>query len=186
MTSIEDAELLRLSATGDQVAFGEFMDRHADVVFRFLRSLHANPDDAEDALQESFISAWRSAATYEGRGSARGWLLAIARNCLRRQHRRRSGAPAEFETLEKLGRDAGWGVQSDFTGALETQDLLHWGLAQLPDDERQVLLLRDVHGLTGEEAATMLELSVPAMKSRLHRGRLRLMGILRKEEGCDG
>lgn len=160
------------------------MERHVPSVHRFLSSLRASPDDAEDALQECFVSAWRSAATYRGTGSARGWLFSIARNALLRQRRRRVGEPRETESLEALGSKAGWGSSAPFVARLEAEDELRWAMGHLPDDEREVLCLRDLLGLSGEEAAEALGLSVAAMKSRLHRGRLRLMSVLR--DGEDG
>lgn len=184
--SVRDPDLLRRSADGDQGAFRIFMDRHSASVYRFLLSLRAVPADAEDALQECFVAAWRSAATYSGAGSARGWLFAIARNAFRRQHRRRVGEPGEMEPLEQLGAKAGWGRSTDFRVHFEAEDELAWAMEQLPPAEREAVTLRDLQGLTGEEAAEALELSLAALKSRLHRGRLRLMAVLRGREGEDG
>ena len=161
------------------------MDRYTASVYRFLVSLQAASDDAEDALQECFVSAWRSAATYGGSGSARGWLFSIARNALRRQHRRKVGEPDEMEPLEQLGARAGWGASSDFSVRFEVEDELEWAMGQLPREEREAVTLRDLEGLTGEEAAEALGLSLAAMKSRLHRGRLHLMGVLRAAEVDD-
>ncbi len=157
------------------------MDRHAAAVHRLLLSLGAAPDDAEDALQECFIAAWRSAASYRGAGSARGWLFTIARNALRRQHRRRAGEPAEHDSLDALGAAAGWGSEADYRYRFEVREELAWALGHLPPDEREVVVLRDLEGLSGQETADALELSVAGMKSRLHRGRLRLMGVARRE-----
>lgn len=158
------------------------MDRHADPVHRLLLSLGAGSDDAEDALQDCFVSAWRSAGTFRGETSVKGWLFSIARNALRKQRRRRAGEPTEMESLEALGAAAGWGMQSDFRHRFEVRNELEWALSKIPSEERQVVVLRDLEGLSGEEAAEVLELSVAAMKSRLHRGRLRLMGLVRTEE----
>lgn len=158
------------------------MDRHADSVHRLLLSLGAAPDDAEDALQECFISAWRSAGAFQGGESARAWLFTIARNTLRRQHRRRVGEPAEMESLEVLGAQAGWGSRSDFTQRLAATAEVEWALAQIPAEERRAVVLRDLEGLSSAEAAETLELSLGALKSRLHRGRLHLMAVLRTEE----
>jgi len=181
-----DSELLRLSAEGDRAAFTSFMNRYAAPVHRFLVALGANEDDAEDALQECFISAWRGAGTYRGRGSARAWLFTIARHAHRRQYRRRVGEPAQVESLEVLGERAGWGTPADFTAAFEAAEELNWVLGQLPKEEREVVVLRDLEGLTGAETANVLGVSVASMKSRLHRGRLRLMGVLRRGEGARG
>jgi RNA polymerase sigma-70 factor (ECF subfamily) len=155
------------------------MDRYLADVHRLLVSLNGTPDEAEDAAQECFISAWRGAATYDGFGSARGWLFAIARNSLRRQHRRHVGEPDTMVSLERLGEDAGWGAVSDFSARFDARDMLEHALTRLPLEEREVVALRDLAGFSGDDTAQALGLSVPAMKSRLHRGRLRLMGVLR-------
>ncbi len=161
------------------------MNRYTASVYRFLVSLQATSDDAEDALQECFVSAWRSAATYGGSDSARGWLFSIARNALRRQHRQKVGEPDEMEPLEQLGARAGWGASSDFSVRFEVEDELKWAMGQLPREEQEAVTLRDLEGLTGEETAEALGLSLAAMKSRLHRGRLHLMGVLRAAEADD-
>lgn len=161
------------------------MDRHADAVHRLLLSVGATPDDAEDALQDCFVAAWRGASTFRGSGAARGWLFTIARNALRRQHRRRAGEPAEYESLDSLGASAGWGSESDFSHRFEVRETLEWALGQLPPDEREVVVLRDLEGFSGQETADALELSLAGMKSRLHRGRLRLMGVARRKVDND-
>ena len=182
MAPAEDGWLLSRSAEGDRNAFADLMDRHADAVHRLLISLGAAPDDAEDALQECFVSAWRSAATFRGDESARGWLFTIARNALRRQNRRRVGEPADPEPLEVLGAEAGWGSSSAFSHRFEVAEELEWALGQIPQEERQAVVLRDLEGFSGAETAEALGLSLPALKSRLHRGRLHLMAVLRREE----
>jgi RNA polymerase sigma-70 factor, ECF subfamily len=178
----DDSELLRRSSEGDRAAFEAFMERHVAAVHRLLLSLQTSADEAEDALQDCFISAWRSAATYHGPGSARGWLFTIARNALRRQHRHRAGEPPGMVSLETLGEQAGWGSAIDFGARFEARDMVERALMQLPEDEREVVALRDLSGLSGDETAAALGVSMAAMKSRLHRGRLRLMGVLRALE----
>lgn len=86
------------------------------------------------------------------------------------------------DSLEILGAEAGWGSEAEFSHRLEVKNELAWALGQIPEEERQVVVLRDIEGLSGEETAEALELSTAAMKSRLHRGRLRLMGVARREE----
>ena len=90
----------RRAADADSAAFGVFVERHQAAVLRLLRVLTDNEADAEDALQEAFLAAWRSAAALRGSESARGWILTIARNALHRQHRRRAGEPSDFESLD--------------------------------------------------------------------------------------
>lgn len=161
------------------------MNRHSSSVYGFLVSLGAPPADAEDALQDCFVSAWTGAATFRGDGTVRGWLFSIARNALRRQHRRRVGEPDSLESLDELGERAGWGSPADFRARFEARETLAWAMRQIPDEERQVIALRDLNGLPGAETAEALGLSVPAMKSRLHRGRLRLLAALRTLEDDD-
>lgn len=177
--SADDAELLRRSADGDRAAFTALMERHGGAVYRFLLFLGAVPQDAEDALQECFVSAWRGADSFQGTGTARSWLFSIARNTHLRQTRRRAGEPRRMEPLEVLGTEAGWGSTAGFDHRFEVAEEVRWALQQIPEDEREVLVLRDLEGLSGDETAQMLELSLPAVKSRLHRGRLRLMAVIR-------
>jgi RNA polymerase sigma-70 factor (ECF subfamily) len=181
MTHADDQQLLHAATLGDRKAFEAFVERHQDSVFRFLRAVASDHADAEDALQETFLAVWRSAGTYRGGPSARGWVLTIARNALARAHRRRAGQPTSFLPLGELGLQAGWGADGD--GILERiarRDLLERALESLGADDREVLVLRELEDLSGGEVADMLGIGVPAMKSRLHRARLRLMAALRE------
>jgi RNA polymerase sigma-70 factor (ECF subfamily) len=175
----EDPELLSLAARGDQGAFEAMVLRHRGAIWRFTRSLTQDPGLAEDALQETFLAAWRGAATFHGEGSALGWLLSIARHAVYRQHRGRAGAPVLLESLEELGEAAGWGADPDPLEALAVKDEVGRALARLPLEDRELLLLREVEGLGNEDCARLLGLGLPALKSRLHRARLRFAAHLR-------
>lgn len=184
---LSDDLLLREAATGDGAAFEALVHRHQASVFRFIGVLGVTGADAEDVLQEAFVAAWRGASGYEGTGSVRSWLLTIARRAAHRHRRRRAGEPPAHEPLESLDAlalRAGWGdavaVQVDERAA-DARACIARALARLEDDEREVLVLRDLDGLTGEEAARALQLSVPAMKSRLHRARLHLAALIRED-----
>ena len=179
-----DAELLRRAAAGDATAFEGFVERHQAAVYRLIRAIAPGPADAEDALQETFLACWRSAGTFAGGASARRWVLTIARNAARRLYRRRRGEPTDFVSLDQLGREAGWGVTDPPTAWDERADpreALEAALMRLTTEEREVLIMRDLEGLSGEETARALHLTVPAMKSRLHRARLRLAATLREQ-----
>jgi RNA polymerase sigma-70 factor, ECF subfamily len=182
-----DEALLGRSAGGDTAAFDEVVRRHQAAVFRFLTTLGVTGADAEDLLQESFVAAWRGAATYAAAGSVRSWLLSIARNAVRHHRRRRVGEPAALASLEELALRAGWGEPAasppagDADRAEDARALIERALARLGAEEREVLLLRDIEGLSGEETARALALGVPAMKSRLHRARLHLAAVIRED-----
>ncbi|NIP82682.1 MAG: sigma-70 family RNA polymerase sigma factor [Gemmatimonadetes bacterium] len=177
----EDGEALERAAAGDRGAFEGFVRRHEGAVLRYVRTRTSDPDRAEDALQETFIAAWRSARTFRGAGSARSWLLTIARNAVRRQYRRPAGEPEAFEPLEGVADGAGWGRDpgAAWTSRLAAADLVEKGFARLSSDDREILVLRDLEGFSTEETAATLDLSVAAAKSRLHRARLRFMESVR-------
>ncbi len=181
--SAGDRELLERSAAGDAGAFADFVQAHQASVHRYLRTMTDREADVEDALQEAFVAAWRAAGDFRGEGSARPWLLTIGRNALMRLHRRRVGEPANFESVEELGRRAGWGRDDGFRTVLDEladRELIERALERLAPDDREILLLRDLEGFSGEEVSALLGLGLPAMKSRLHRARLRLTERLRE------
>lgn len=179
----EDAALLALSATGDGVAYERLVNRHQATIFRYLRAALGDVTAAEDALQETFLAAWRSADRYRGEASVRAWLLGIARNAARRLRRRRVGEPEEYVALDDLGVQAGWGSEDPEQQLLATlrRDALQAAFERLTESEREILVLRDLEGLAGDTVASILGLSLVAMKSRLHRARLRIAAEVRKE-----
>lgn len=178
-----DCELLRATAAGDGDAFARFVARHRAAVYRYLRT-RGGDADAEDAMQQTFVQAWRTAATIVVEGSARAWLFTVARHALQRLARRTPTTldPAQ-EPIDTLGERAGFAAEDAtpdrFAAAAEERDLLRTALASLPDVDREILTLRDLEQLPGEEVAELLALSLPAMKSRLHRARLHLVAALR-------
>ncbi len=182
MSDEEDIAALARVAQGDKQALGIVVRRHQDAVFRYARSLCASSAATEDVLQETFVAVLRHAGTFRGEGSVRGWLFRIARNQAASSRRKRSGEPARMEPLEVLGSEAGWGAEAPDQAweQMATREALNRGLAELATEDREILLLRDVEGLSGPEAAALLELSLAAMKSRLHRARLRLAAEMRK------
>ncbi len=170
-----DEDLVRLSAGGDRDAFEALVARHGDALFRFARRRCGSDRDGEDALQEGLLAAWRGAATFRGEASARTWLFQVVVNACRRRHRRRAGEPERHDPLdaaERLASDES-SAEERFASA-EMAAVLEQVLDSMDEDAREVLLLRDVEGLSGEEAAAALGIGIAAMKSRLHRARLEL------------
>lgn len=184
MIAPPDRDLLTAAAGGDRGAFAAIVDRHQAAVWRLARALTHSPVEAEDAMQEAFVAAWKGAQSWDGRGSVRSWLLTLTRHATFRHLRRRAGEPPRFEPLDTLARSAGWGEQVDpesLAAALERRVILQRALARLSPADREILILRELEELEGAAVAELLDVSLPAMKSRLHRARLRLVAAVREE-----
>lgn len=164
------------------------MIRHAPALLRLARTLSADEAVAADVVQEALLGAYKAAATYDPRlATVRTWLFSIARNAARKSWRNRREEPgleadAAERSLLALGADAGWGADHA-TSAREEHELLVRSLATLETEDVEIILLRDVEGLAGDEVAGVLGLSLAAQKSRLHRARLRLMAAMRAANG---
>lgn len=185
-TEPDDATLLASVASGDRAALSALVQRHWASLFRYTRRMTSDEAAAEDALQDTFVAVMEHARTFRGEGSARAWLYTLARNALRRRARRRVGEPSaaqSSEDVESLGASAGFGCVSSWTRALEDREEIERALAALGDDDREVLALVDAEGLSIEEASSSLGASEAAIKSRLHRARLRFMAAMRAMGG---
>jgi RNA polymerase sigma-70 factor (ECF subfamily) len=178
----DDDRLILAVAAGQPGALATLYERHGRAVWAVARAFARSEADVDDLVQETFLAALRSASTFvPGRASVRTWLFAIARNAARRTHRRTRDV-ADPPLLE-LGVAAGWGAPDAALARTSDASAIARAIAALEPHDREIVLLRDVERLSGEECAAALELSLPAMKSRLHRARLRLMASLRSDEG---
>jgi RNA polymerase sigma-70 factor (ECF subfamily) len=179
-SSISDRDLIARTAEGDRRAFELLIERHAAAVLR-LATAASDPSTAEDAMQQTFLSAYRYAATFRGDASVRTWLLTIARNTTYRLRGKTQREEPVEEPLMALGADAGWGSDDPEAIAIaaERRDALRDALATLSPDDQEVLILRDLEGLRASEAAEVIGVGERALKSRLHRARLRLAALLR-------
>jgi RNA polymerase sigma-70 factor (ECF subfamily) len=178
--SISDRELIARVAEGDRRAFELLIERHAAAVLRLATAV-SDPSTGEDAMQQTFLNVYQHAAGFRGDASVRTWLLTIARNTAFRLHgKARREEPVE-QPLMQLGYNAGWGSDDPEAIAIaaEQEGALRNALSQLSAEDREVLILRDFEGLRGSEAAGLLGIGERALKSRLHRARLRLAVALR-------
>ncbi len=169
------------AVAGDAVARNALVAEHRGAVFRWLRRLAQNDAQAEDLAQETFVAALTHLDSWRGGvGTVRGWLLAIARSRWLMAQRAPAARhePVEDRSLEALGLAAGWGSPMDpeaLASRLDQRAELERALASLDPEAREVLTLRELEGLSGDETAQVLGVSVAAMKSRLHRARLALV-----------
>jgi RNA polymerase sigma-70 factor, ECF subfamily len=176
-----EVQLVRRAREGDPAAFEELIVLHGPPLQRMLRRVLGSSADAEDVLQETFLKAWRAIERFRGEARFSTWLYRIALNEARRRqaydaHRR--ALPLDEVMLELPDLSEGPASRAE---SAELEAFVERCIAELPANYREAVVLRDVEGLTNEEAAAVLELDLRNFKSRLHRGR---MAIRRRiEEG---
>ena len=172
---VDDATLVARCAAGERAAFDLLVARHGRALLRFTVRQCATTTAAEDALQDGLLAAWRGAASYRGEAAVRTWLFQVALHACRRRGRRRAGEPERHVAVDEAAdlEDGRSDAEALVLARQEGRALEH-ALADLPEEAREVLLLRDVEGLSGAEAAEVLGVGLAAMKSRLHRARLEL------------
>ena len=169
-----DADLLRAARTGDRAAIDEVLSRHEKQVFRFGLRMCGSEEDARDVLQETLIAAFRGLPEFRGEADLSTWLYQIARSFCVKARRRRAGEPAEKTSLDQPEAQAvpSEGAIPEATAhAREMGEVLQAAILSLPETHREVIVLKDVEGLTAEEVARVLHEEVAAVKSRLHRAR---------------
>jgi len=170
-----DEALIQASARGDREAFDALVGRHGDSLFRFALRTCGQDRDAEDALQDGLLAAWRGAATFRGEAAPRTWLYQVVVHACHRRRRRRAGEPQRHAPeAEAEAQPADQSGAEERASARQAARALERALREMDADSREILLLRDVEGLSGEETAATLDLGLAAMKSRLHRARLEL------------
>ncbi len=180
-----EARLVEASKAGDTAAFGELVRQHQDRVYNVCWRICGNRTDAEDLAQETFVRAFEAIARFDGRARFYTWLFRIAANLAisagRRERRARTvsldGGPRlvhedEAPAGERLAVETASPQESVMDR--EAQALVLSALAELDEEYRVVVTLRDLESLSYEEIAEVLEVPVGTVKSRLHRGRLAL------------
>ncbi len=198
-TSTDERELLDRARSGDEGAFTELVQAHRGELraycYRMLGSVH----DADDALQDALLRAWRGLPGFQGRSSVRSWLYSIATNTALDVTRHKSRRELPVTSARPPGTGAGWarGDRAGLAGALpgpvadagrpaearyEQRESVELAfmimLQQLPPLQRAVLILRDVLGFSPAEMASQLGTSEPAVNSALQRARATARGRL--------
>lgn len=183
----EERRLLALAKRGDADALRSLLDALSKPVYRFGLGFCRDPDDAEDLAQDVLLGLTRSLPGLRGDAALTTYAYAAARNACIRRRRRPSGAPERMESLEERAErgdgpiEEAAGPASDPHRGLERRELaeaVRRAIAALPPPQREVVLLRDVEGLSAREAGAALKIGARALKARLHRGRLALRRAL--------
>ncbi len=173
-----DAELLAAVREGDEAALDELLRRYEGRIFRFGRKLCGDPEAAADVLQETMLAVARHADQFRGDADFSSWLWTVARRNCGRMRRRRAGEPESHDPAEALPlADPSADPEADAQRAA-WGDRLDQALDELEPAQREVVLLRDVEGMTAPEVARVLGISTGAVKSRLHRARTKLRKLL--------
>ena len=176
-----DLELIVEFQKGDQRSFEELISRYSNKVFSLASRLTRNTEDAEEVIQDVFVTVHRKIGGFEGKSSFSSWLYRVTVNAAFMKLRKRKQdqtVPLEELIQQPVLVAALKSPESSFVDSQsirnEMLEALETAIRKLPDDYRPVFILRDVDGLTSREVSRILDLTVPAVKSRLHRSRLML------------
>ena len=178
----EELVLVRAAKGGDDGAFNELVRRYDRNVFRIAQHITQNREDAEDVVQDAFLKAYTNLQQFQEQSKFYTWLVRIAVNeALMKLRRRRPERTVSLDEDIQVGEDsvprevADWSPNPEQNyNQAELREILTRTIQGLPPGFRTVFILRDVEGLSTEETADALELSIPAVKSRLLRARLQL------------
>jgi RNA polymerase sigma-70 factor (ECF subfamily) len=174
-----DAELLRAHVQGDPTAFSLLVRRHQDRLWAIALRTMRNPEDAADALQDAYISAFRRAGSFRGDALVTTWLHRVVVNaCLDRIRSNKVRAAEPLPQDPDRRPDLASRQQPDPLEQQEQRATVSTALAQLNADQRAALVLVDMEGYSVEEAAALLGCAPGTVKSRCSRGRARLVPLL--------
>lgn len=182
-------ELVQAAAGGDEDAFAQLVALHEKKVYNLALRMCGNPEDAWDAAQEAFLSAWRGLPSFRREAGFSTWLYRLTSNAaidlLRRTKRQRGESSLDDENLGIDAVDRTPSPQEQAEGS-ELRGAVTAGLARLTDSHRQALVLREVQELSYEEIAQVLEVDLGTVKSRISRARSALRKILQESGNLSG
>ncbi|HKE25517.1 MAG TPA: sigma-70 family RNA polymerase sigma factor [Bryobacteraceae bacterium] len=185
----DESVLLSQAREGDTRAFGELVRRYEGKIFRLAQHITQNREDAEDVLQETFLKAYEHLDQFQGQSKFYTWVVRIAVNqALMKLRRRKTDKSVSLDETIDTGEDtivreiAAWDEDPEQRFSREELgELLDSAIQSLEPPYRSVFVLRDMEELSTEETAEALDLSVPAVKSRLLRARLQLREKLTRQ-----
>lgn len=186
--NLQDQALIEKINAGDYEAFEALVNLYEGKVYRLAMRMLRNQEDAEDALQETFLQVYRGLKSFEGRSNFSTWLFRLATNVCLMKIRHRETEPPTMLPLEDYlpQREEGeypviqaWPEKPEqILLTKESREKMMEALEKLPADYRAVFILRDMEGFSNAETGEALGISVAAVKSRLHRARIALRGML--------
>jgi len=183
--NVTEEQLIENAIEGDRAALSQLVKMYEQTVYNFAFKICRNKERAEHTMQETFLSMIKSLDQFSGKAKLSTWLYTIVSNhCLMLARSQKKYDYVNLENEEGLIEDkivADWRFSpGKLTENSELKKLLDEAIEKLPPDYRIVFMLRDVEGLSTNETSEIVNLSVPAIKSRLHRARAFLRNELNK------
>jgi RNA polymerase sigma-70 factor (ECF subfamily) len=172
-----DEELARRAAAGERAALESLLARHLDRVHAVCRRVLAHPEDALDATQEALIAITRGISRFDGRSRFTTWMYRVATNAALDEARRRRRRPIASEHIADIS------TGSDATAAVDARLDVDAAMAAIPPDYRAAVALRDLAGLDYAEIASVLDVPIGTVRSRIARGRATLADRLTDRRG---
>lgn len=186
---ITEELLVRKAQIGDVAAFKELLLRYEGKIYNLALRIMGNKEDANDVLQETFITAFKKLSTFKGESSFYTWIYRIATNiCFmkKRGMSKKKTVSLDLPILtqhDEIKRELpdDWSKSPSATlENKELKDILSNAINELPEDYKTVLVLRDMEGLSNDDVSNIMKISIPAVKSRLHRARFFVRDALSK------
>lgn len=181
METLTDNVLVSKLRKGDENAFLELVSRYTQRAHSLAMRITRNAEDAEEVLQDVFVTVYRKIDKFEGKSAFSSWLYRITANTAFMKLRKRKQTVAiSLEDIQPSVKESWVSERSDLSdinvicSKHELRDQLELSIGKLPEEYRVIFVLRDIDGLSNQEVGEILNLSVPAVKSRLHRSRLML------------
>ena len=180
LATFADSALIELALAGQNDCFSVLIDRHVGAVRRRIASIVGNAADVDDLLQEVLLKVWHHLSTFRSESSFRTWMTRVAINEALQSYRRQRCRPLSqaLGDLDAIASHAESPHQS--LVRIEVTQAVRNAVERLPAKYSQVLILRDLEQLSARETAKCLESTIPAVKTRLLRARLKLLASLQR------
>jgi len=178
-----EKQLIKKAQSGDSHAFEQLIKKHEVKIYNLLLGMTGNKAAAEDLFQETFLTAWRKMGAFRGDSEFSSWLYRIAfNNVLMKRRKKKKINTVSIDTPVTIyGKETNRDFADDWSkspaATLENDELkdhINKAIKKLPEKYKEVLILRDVEGMSNEEVMKILNISLPSVKSRLHRARFYL------------
>ncbi len=174
---MDEEKLIKRAVKGDAAAFNELLGQHEKRMYAVCLRMCGNHEDAQDCLQEAMLRVYRAISGFKGQSSFSTWLYRVTMNACLDELRKRKNKPST--SLDGM-LDAGWSPADErdtpekHVLSAEKRTVIQQTIAELPEDMRSAVVLRDIQGFSYDEIAQMLEINVGTIKSRISRGREKL------------